>query len=180
MGGPMPSLASGSIFCTAWARTWAALWRRIDSPSSLAMSTPSTCCPSSSRSLRSRSSPSMRRAMISLRPSNSSVHHGHRAVRGPQGADLAAALEQLGARGALLDPLLCLVEGDGDLGHGMLLLVGSSLPTMPARFRRGRWYPCPGRARNALGSGCSGDQKSPDPDGIGALHWWWAILGSNQ
>src|SRR5699024_877994 len=74
-----------------------------------------------------------------------------------QGDDLAAALEQLGARGALLDPLLCLVEGDGDLGHGMLLLVGSSLPTMPARFRRGRWYPCPGRARNALGSGrCTG------------------------
>src|SRR5699024_8241772 len=93
-----------------------------------------------------------------------------------QGDDLAAALEQLGARGALLDPLLCLVAGDGDLGHGMLLLVGSSLPTMPARFRRGGWCPRPRRARNALGSGRSGAQASPDRAGPGALH---LLVGSS-
>src|SRR5690625_7784017 len=86
-----------------------------------------------------------------------------------QGDDLAAALEQLGARGALLDPLLCLVEGDGDLGHGMLLLVGASLPTMPARVRRGRWYACPGRGRDAPGPGGRGGATSPAPEGSRAL-----------
>src|SRR5699024_6560050 len=73
MGGPMPSFASGFVLCTAWASTWAVLWRRIESPSGLEMSTPSTACPSARTVSRSRSSPSMRRAMIEAVPAKSSV-----------------------------------------------------------------------------------------------------------
>src|SRR5450631_3609142 len=69
----MPSLALGLICCTAWARTWAAEWRRTARPSSLSSPTGSTRSPSARTWARSRSSPLTRATTVALSPPNRSA-----------------------------------------------------------------------------------------------------------
>src|SRR5699024_5375916 len=131
----MPSFASGLVFWTAWASTCAALWRRIDSPSGLEMSTPSTTCPSARTVSRSRSSPSMRRAMTEAVPAKSSV--------------------------PVVPSSMC--WGDPSRVRAIWatccsLRVGVSRPTMPAprailSGRAGVLVPRPGRLRGGSGDG---------------------------
>src|SRR6476646_8055971 len=102
MGGPMPSLASGNMSCTAWANTWAAEWRMTLRPSSVSAATGVTSTSASGAHERSRNRPSVSRtttiAAGSPRPGRPASRTAAPAVVpaatriGAAGAGLAAAL----------------------------------------------------------------------------------------
>src|SRR5699024_5911222 len=79
-----------------------------------------------------------------------------------QGDDRRGAGEDLGARGPLRELLGRSVEGDGDLGHGVLL-VGSGRAGRRCRLH-GRWYPGTRRAPNR-----AAEAEEPRSAGTGAL-----------
>ena len=102
MGGPMPSLASGKISCTAWANTWAAEWRMTLRPSSVSAATGMTSTSASGTHDRSRSRPSRSRTTTTAA---GSPRPGSPASRTASPAVVPAAT-RIGAAGAGLTTAL--------------------------------------------------------------------------